>query len=152
MSKKKNPITKSDLCWIIVKLFGFLLVFFSIYSLIVRFSAWVMVDDSLSRSVEINGGWLFGVIFGYFLPLAIGIYLLTSGRILYDCLMSVPATSQPISASVSDSESEGIRPSGLTQTEQEAFDKWLEANPAMQKRDPSDQLALFRDAQEAGYS
>ena len=39
---------------------------------------------------------------------------------------------------------------GLTEREQEAFDKWLEANPAMQKRNPSDQLALFRDAQEAG--
>ena len=158
-AENNSPITKSDLCWVLIKLIGITLIYSAVYAIILGIGIWW--EAGARGRLDGYGSYSEGIPFFETLSLTtlatlvIGIYLLTSGRFVFRILMSVPSEpkvftpSQP-SQTTPKPKTEPVNSMGLTEREQQAFDKWLEANPDMQNRNPSDQLALFRDAQEAG--
>lgn len=81
--------------------------------------------------------------FSSLLPLALGVYLLTSGRAIHRSLMSVPLG---WCVQNTGSDQSGV---GLTGAELESFNTWIDAHPEIRVRAAVDQLALFRDAQRA---
>lgn len=139
-----SPLTKSDLCWVLVKLIGasFLYAGFTII-----FSA-ALSWQSIKQDFELAGSTRKAsmlvpiklAIAGSLLPLAVGAYLLKSGELLYQCLMSVPSF-QPATRKRRE-----IAPGiVLDDDEIEAFHTWLEQHPEFQNRPLVDQVALFRD-------
>ena len=146
-----SPLTKSDLCWVLVKLIGAYFVYLGLSGFFTAFISWSIVRETvemLSGSRRSSAyAPIKAIIAGSLLPLAIGAYLLNSGALLYQCLMSVPIF-QP-----SDRKRRELAPGiVLDNQEIEAFHTWLEQHPEFQNRPLVDQIALFRDAQGSGPS
>ena len=139
-----RTITKSDLCWVIIKATGLSMTFSAMAGLFGAYVGWVAVKDDLRpiRGASMNP--LKTMVFVSVVPLAVGIYLLKSGRTIHRCLMSVPAE-------VSEAGHGSIDPAtGLSESELKAFAEWLERHPEFRSRAQLDQVALFRDAQRSG--
>lgn len=139
-----SSLTKSDLCWVLVKLAGAYFVYLALSGLFTAFISWSSVRESLemlpsARRAPVHAPIKL-MIAASLLPLAIGTYLLKSGELLYQCLMSVPVF-QP-----ADRKSRELAPGiVLDDHEIDAFHTWLEQNPQFQSRPLVDQVALFRD-------
>lgn len=131
-----QPFSKSDLCWVVVKVFGAVLVLYSLGNLITAIVGWwISIDTFAAKDFPIGQVMLL-----VFAPLVFGVYFLRSGTVLYNCLMSVPL----------DWVGSGIGSMGLSEGERQSFEKWIGMNPHLKERDLIDQIALFRDAQNAG--
>lgn len=139
-----SPLTKSDLCWVLVKLIGasFLYAGFSVI-----FSAalsWQSIKQDFELANRTRKASMLApiklAVASSLLPLAVGTYLLKSGGLLYQCLMSVP--SLPPATRKRRELAPGIV---LDNDEIEAFHTWLEQHPEFQNRPLVDQVALFRD-------
>lgn len=140
-----SPLTKSDLCWVLVKLAGAYFGYLGLSGFFAAFISWSAVRESLEMLSGPRKSSVYApikaIIAGALLPLAIGAYLLKSGALLYQCLMSVPIF-QP-----SDRKCRELAPGiVLDNHEIEAFHTWLEQHPEFQNRPLVDQIALFRDA------
>jgi hypothetical protein len=139
-----HPITKSGLCWVLVKLAGVYLVYTALTTVVSALIGWVSVREALEQLPPIRRSsastpiWSIG--FSSFLPLSLGIYMLTSGNSIYRCLMSIPLGSDGCFGG------EKIHAAGLTELELVEFEAWIKDNPEVSDRDPIDQLALFRDS------
>lgn len=148
-----NPLTKNDLCWVLVKLFGAVLLYFgisSLYSMVVTWWALSDMYENLSKSGAMAAFSPLKILFwGALFPLVIGVRLLVSGSTLHGWLMRVPIGMRGRSAKMRTDEV-SLAEVRLTAIELEEFKVWLEKNPEVMKRDEVDQLALFRDAQKAG--
>ena len=141
-------MSKSDLCWALVKLLAAVLLYHGVAGLFGGWLAWSSISETI-ESLDEKGATratapIRVLLLGSLFPLLLGIYLAVSGRLAHRLLMSVPLGrdqhDQP-------SEIPGI---GLTGHELEQFKRWLETNPKMSQRARVDQVALFRDAQNAG--
>lgn len=133
---EKVPLTKSDLCWVIVKFVG---VFF-------LFQAVMTLAGSLGLAIKADDGEIFFKGFlASIVPLLIGGYLLFSGAFLHGWLMAVPLgfRAKPVGG-------DSLAEKRLSADEYESYLKWLEGNEEIARRDEFDQLALFRDAQKRG--
>lgn len=143
-------ITKSELCWVLVKLMGVVLLTWNLASLYEAIVAvWVMEEafGGIAGQVPL---WapVKVILVTMLLPIGLGIYLLASGRIVHTILMSVPLTVQFEQEKVSKEEL--IPGINLAGEELKDFKAWIEKNPGLSKRDRADQVALFRDAQKSG--
>lgn len=157
-----DRLTKEDLCWVLVKLTGFILVMYAAFAI---YGAVVMY---LSADVPLGNSPAKMVFWTILLPLVLGIRLLVSGRTLHGWLMAVPdgkgetverpprekaspeSSEEPVKEPRKSTRGLPLAQRRLTEEEYEKFQKWLAEKPDMQKRDEVDQLALFRDAQKAG--
>ena len=138
-----SPLSKSDLCWVLVRLAGVYFVYLGLSGLFTAFISWATIrelDLLTSAQLAPANASINGLIARSLLPLAIGAYLLKSGELLYRCLMFVPVF-QP-AARNSRELAPGIV---LANHEIEAFHTWLEQHPEFQNRPLVDQIALFRD-------
>lgn len=140
-----SPLTKSDLCWVLVKLVGVSFLYGGFSVLFGTALSWQSVkqDFELASSAR-KASMLVPIklaVAGSLIPLAVGAYLLKSGELLYQCLMSVP--SFPPAARNRRELAPGIV---LDDREIEAFHSWLKQHPEFQNRPLIDQIALFRDA------
>ncbi len=140
-----SPLTKSDLCWVLVKLAGAYLIYLGLSGLFSAFISWNSLKENLDLLSSSRRGSLLApiklMVAGSLLPLAVGAYLLKSGMLLYQALMSVPIP-QP-----GEGNGRELAPGiVLDDHEIEAFHSWLEKNPGFQERPLVDQIALFRDA------
>ena len=130
------PFSKSDLCWVIVRVFGAGLILYALGNLITALAGWrIAMDTVAAKGFPLKQAMLLVLA-----PLILGLYFLRSGNLLFHCLMFVPSGSPGAS----------VGASGLSGEEQQSFERWLEENPDLEKRDLTDQIALFRDAQNAG--
>jgi len=144
-------ITKSDLCWVIVRAAGLYLIyaaFSGAFTLLLTEVATSEVARHLPRDMRPEGiGFLRKFLMtGYFLmPLGVGLYLVLSGKSVHYCLMSLPegwGERKP-----------KPRPAwlGLEGAELEAFQSWLAQHPELNSRPPEDQVALFRDHRRSSH-
>ena len=133
---EKEPFTKNDLCWVIVKLIGVVFLFQAVMTL----AGSLLLAFADSESEIFFKGFVVSLV-----PLLVGIYLMASGAILHDWLMSVPIGSRkkPVGG-------DSLAQRRLDAEEYESYLKWLEGNDEVINRDEFDRLALFRDAQKRG--
>ena len=147
-----SPLTKSDLCWVLVKLIGasFLYAGFAIiFSAALNWQS-IKQDFELASAAR-KASMLVPIklaIAGSLLPLAVGTYLMKSGGLLYHCLMSVPTFQPMVTKDQSPAKKRRELAPGivLDDHEIEAFHTWLDQHPEFQNRPLVDQIALFRDA------
>ena len=139
-----RPITKSDLCWVIIKAIGLYMIYAAMAGFFGAYVGWVSVKDNLGSSRGASLKPLKTMVWVSMVPLAVGTYLLVSGRTIHRCLMSVPP-------GVGDAGRGGIDPvTGFSESELKAFAAWIERHPEFRSRALTDQVALFRDAQRSG--
>ena len=79
------------------------------------------------------------------IPLALGIYLMSSGTILHGWLMSVPSLKRKKAV-----EEMKLAEKRLSPEEFEKYESWLNSQPNLSRFNEVDLLALFRDAQKRG--
>ena len=136
-----RPITKSDLCWVIIKAIGLYMIYMAMVGLFGAYLGWVSVKDNFGSSRGASLKPLKTTVWISMVPLAVGSYLLVSGRTIHRCLMSVPP-------GVGEAGRGGIDPAtGFSESEMKAFTAWVERHPELRSRALPDQIALFRDAQ-----
>ncbi len=139
-------MSKSDLSWILVKFLGVILLYIGITGLYGAFTSWMTLKELLEGLSESGreraSAPIHALIYGSFLPLGFGTYLLVSGRLLYSILMSMPGghfDCSQVPGAIS-----GVN---LSEEELQKFENWLSSNPDIARRSRVDQVALFRDAQ-----
>ena len=144
-------ITKSDLCWVLVRTAGVYFIYSGIAAafgviiglMAVRESTKRIRDPEIRSSATTTSVGLF--LGSSVLPLAVGIYLLSSGRSVHRCLMTVPDL-------VPGTNPGGERKwMGLAGAELTAFYNWLGQNPELKSLPPEDQVARFRDSQRPSH-
>jgi len=159
----EERLTKSDLCWVLVKLAGAVLV---LYAVFVLYGAMVMY---LAMDVPLGNSPTKLVFLTILMPLGLGIHLLVSGWTLHGLLMAVPnAGGEKMEATNVGGKSEkprerpttkpkkrstrelSLAQRRLSEEEFEKYQKWVEGNPEVMRRNEVDRLALFRDAQKSG--
>ncbi len=139
-----SPLSKSDLCWVLVRLVGVSFIYAGFSVLFGAALTWQSFKQdfelaSTSRKVSMLKPIKMAVA-SSLLPLGIGAYLLKSGELLYRCLMFVPGVQ------TGDRKRRELAPGiVLANHEIEAFHTWLEQHPEFQNRPLVDQIALFRD-------
>ena len=151
---EKEPLTKSDLCWVLVKLSGAVLLYQGLAGLFAGAITWVSLHETAeSLPPKLRGQVMAPVsvlFWSVLLPLIIGIRLLMSGRTLHGWLMMVPFLSGLDSGKGKPVGGESLAEQRLTVEEYEKYRTWLDGNDEVARRDEFDQLALFRDAQKRG--
>lgn len=139
-------MSKSDLSWVLVKFLGAILLYMGVASIYGAFVGWMSVKEVIEDMPESSRGSVLvplrALCFGALLQLIFGLYLVASGKMLYDVLMSVPFGFKDFS-SIPGS----IAGVELPEEELEQFKSWLAQNSQFADRPPVDQVALFRDAQ-----
>jgi hypothetical protein len=136
-----RPITKSDLCWVIIKSAGVYMIYTALAGFFGAYVGWMSVKDIYGSSRIASLRPLKTMVWVSLVPLALGTYLVVSGRTIHRCLMSVPS-------GWGGAARDGLDPeTGFSDSEQKAFEAWLEQHPEIRSRALSDQIALFRDAQ-----
>ena len=142
-----TTLTKNDLCWVLVKLVGAFLVYSGVAAIYASIVSWWSLSEMFEGLPKRGQGAVWApvktLLFGSFLPLALGLRLLSSGTTLHGLLMRVPAGFVGKEVEITS----GVE---LRTKENEAFKRWLKNNPEMEKRAAADRMALFRDAQKAG--
>lgn len=134
----ENPLTKSQLAWLCIRLIGLFCIFRGAVTLVMA-----IFGTSILKKPFVNGSsgsftpFLFILLFGFSTVglIALGIYLVKNGQRVHGWLMFEGSIQE---ASV-DPETE------LTEKQTIEFKKWIADNPAIESRDLIDQLALFRD-------
>ena len=141
-------MSKSDLSWVLVNFLGIILLYLGIASIYSALMAWVSIQEAIEALPESRRASVAAPVralfFGALLPMAVGTYLLISGRLLHGLLMSVPYGFRDYSQVPG-----AIAGIELPEEELEEFKNWLHQNPEFSRRAPVDQVALFRDAQAA---
>jgi hypothetical protein len=84
------PITKSDLCWVIIKTAGLYMLYTAMAGFIGAYVGWVSVKENFGSSRGVSLKPLKTIVWVSLVPLAVGTYLVVSGRTIHRCLMSVP--------------------------------------------------------------
>lgn len=140
-------VTKSDLCWVLVKFAGAVLTYQGVSALYTMALTWWQLpefNDEWPKLVQMQLMTPVKIMFlSSLLPLAVGLRLLASGALLHRLLMQIPlGFSADGSRSLVETRLEG--------DELEAFRNWIKENSELRKRDEIDQLSLFRDAQKKG--
>ena len=130
------PLSKSDLCWVVVRVFGAGLVLYGLGNLITAIAGWWIAMDTMAAR---DFPWE-QVMLLVLAPLILGLYFLRSGSLFFRCLMFIPL----------ESPEPNVDASGLTSEERRSFENWIKENPDLKERGLTDQIALFRDAQNAG--
>ncbi|MBK1833554.1 hypothetical protein [Roseibacillus ishigakijimensis] len=150
----KDSLTKNQLCWVVIRSFGIVLIFQAFLTFVGLLVANLVSGNLLLSSL--SGGNLSFVLtflFSVGAPAAMGCYLLFGGRGIHDRLMFQPIEGPsphipPVHAVNPDDEVDSA--TSLTRRELRIFTEWLDAHPEFQKCSQPDQIALFRDAQNAG--
>lgn len=109
-------ITKSDLCWVLVRAAGVYLLY----------TAASILFGFLFTDLRIDP-------INFYPPLGLGLYLLFSGKAIHACLMALPDGSQRAGTD-------------LEGAELEAFQLWLQRHPEFSTRSPEERMALFQDS------
>jgi hypothetical protein len=139
-----RPITKSDLCWVIIKAVGVYFIYTALAGFFGAYVGWASVKDNSGSGRSATLKPLKTMVWISLVPLVVGTYLVISGRTIHRCLMSVPAGS-------GEAERGGDDPAtGFSEWKMKAFTAWLQQHPEFQSRAMADQVALFRDAQRSG--
>ena len=148
-----HPLTKSQLCWVIIKAFGALLVLRS-FLLIPGF----VLGGGFSSGLR---DFMIPHLLNGIVQFIIGFYLLNGGHFIHRVLMSEPLPENPIPIPEPEKRSPDFRPTPapvkpkepedpkttLTASESAAFTQWISENSHLQTRPIADQIALFRDFQ-----
>ncbi len=144
-------ITKSDLCWVLVRAAGLYLIYAAFSAAFALLLVQLATEDSAeylqysARSHGMSFMQKFGLTMSIALPLSLGLYLVLSGRSVHRCLMSLPPGMGPRLP----------RPDknwmGLNEADLEAFEAWIQQHPDLASRSPEDKVALFRDSQKSGH-
>lgn len=141
----KKPLTKSDLCWVLVKLAGVWLAYTGIASIYASAITWFAMGDLIESIPSARRAPVYApmkvLLYSSLLPLGLGIYLLKSGTMVYRWLMAIPVGAR------GHGSSDTFLGTSLAGDEVETFKTWLKENPEMAGRETIDQIALFRDAQ-----
>lgn len=154
-----NPISKDQLCWVLVRLIGVFFLYQTVVGIFALFSTFSMMGNLGS----VNPGNPFGRGSGVLVPLflvtafygAMAFYGLLGGATLHRVLMSEsPSHPDEISRRKDPRPAVPIEPvdpvTTLTEGETARFREWLSENPGLTGRLKEDQIALFRDAQKRG--
>lgn len=151
---EKEPLTKSDLCWVLVKLCGAVLVYQALAGMVAAMVTWSSLFETaegLPRKLRGSVMAPVKVLFwSVLLPLILGIRLLMSGRTLHGWLMMVPFVGGVERGEGKPVGGDSLAEQRLTAEEYEKYQRWLTENDEVSRRDEHDQLALFRDAQKRG--
>jgi hypothetical protein len=139
-----RPITKSDLCWVLIKGVGLYFIYTALAAFFGAYVGWVSVKDNFGSGRSATLKPLKAIVWVSLVPLAVGSYLVVSGRTIHRCLMSVPPGSSEAGGADADPAT------GFSESEMKAFTAWLQQHPEFQSRALTDQVALFRDAQRSG--
>jgi len=161
------PLTKAQLCWVLIRLVGVYLLVQTIVALGALVSAALALaaifgsttagsTASLWSSASQGGGTaglLLSPIISFLLQGALGLYLLFRGSTVHRLMM---ATSAPwdFGATPRRPKMKPVDPDDvvdpattLSRRETREFATWLETHPEHGARSQTDQIALFRDAQ-----
>jgi len=154
-----NPISKDQLCWVLVRLIGVFFLYQTGAGAFALFSMFSMMGNLGS----VNPGSPFGSGSGVLGPLflvtafygAMAFYGLLGGETLHRLLMSEsPSHPDETSRRKDHRPAVPIEPvdpvTTLTEGETARFREWLSENPEHTGRLKEDQIALFRDAQQRG--
>lgn len=154
-----NPISKDQLCWVLVRLIGVFFLYLTTSGAVGFFSMLSMIGDMGS----VNPGNPFGSRSGVLGPLvlvtlfyaAVAGYCLLGGATLHRLLMSESPTHPdgppPERHYRPAVPAELVDPmTTLTQSDSVKFSEWLSEHPELTGRLKEDQIALFRDAQRRG--
>lgn len=142
-------ITKSDLCWVLVRAAGIYLIYTALATTFGLIVGMMTVRDATKkiRDAELRSSpttTSMGLFLGSaVLPFSFGVYLLRSGRTIHACLMAAPDLAI---AYIPGANRLGL---GLEAAELEVFQSWLQLHPELASRSPEDKVALFRDSQKA---
>ena len=137
-------ITKSDLCWVLVRAAGVYFIYSGVAAAVGVIIGLMSVRESTKsiRNPEIRSSATYtstGLFLGSSaLPLAVGFYLLSSGRSVHRCLMAVPDLN-------GRSPGSPRKWMGMEGAELDAFHIWLRRHPEFKSLPPEDQVARFRD-------
>jgi hypothetical protein len=143
-------ISKSDLCWVLVRAAGLYLIYAAFSGAFTLLLTAVAASDAardLPHSIQHEESSLLhklGVTLSILLPLAFGLYLVLAGRSVHRCLMSSPPGMGP------PLPKRGQTWMGLGEADLEAYESWLEQHPDLAPRSPEDKVAIFRDSQKSG--
>lgn len=154
-----NPISKGQLCWVLVRLIGVFFLYQTVVGVFQFFAAFSMMGNLGS----VNPGNPFGKGSGVLGPLflvtafygAMAFYGLLGGATLHRLLMSEsPSHPDETSRKRDHRPAIPIEPvdpvTTLTESDSERFREWLSKNPELKGRLKEDQIALFRDARQSG--
>lgn len=141
-------LTKSDLCWVLIKGAGVLMLIRTLLY-VIGFGLGGGFGGPLSAPATT-------LLISSAILIAVAIYLIKGGRLVHQILMSVPP--EPSGSSIDATESKtNVRTSvakdpedpntTLTATESKDFADWIKANSQYETRSLMDQIALFRDFQ-----
>ncbi|MDF1656294.1 MAG: hypothetical protein P1U58_01710 [Verrucomicrobiales bacterium] len=153
-----HPLTKSQLCWVLLRLCGVSMLYQAVVKLIS-----IIVANSSAPSLKADSA-VVTLVFLLGITCLIGFYLLFYGRALHRIIMREPSPilesdetpyGQPVrmmrkgSWMAANRKKEEPEDPQTTLTEQETkdFAAWLNENDAIQNRPLTDQIALFRDFQ-----
>jgi hypothetical protein len=139
-----RPITKSDLCWALIKAAGLYFIYTALAAFFGAYVGWVSVKDNLGSGRSAALKPLKTMVWVSLVPLAVGTYLVVSGRTIHRCMMSVPPGGSGAEGADAD------HATGFSGSEMKAFTEWLEQHPELRARALTDQVAMFRDAQRSG--
>ena len=140
-------LTKDDLCWVLVKLCGAVLVYKGISGVYAMAVTWWQIPEVGGGVPELVKHQLLSPVkilfFSALLPLIVGFFLLASGATLHRLLMQIPI-------GFSREQGDSLAEKKLSNEELKEFRAWPKDNPDIERRNQIDKLVLFRDAQKAG--
>lgn len=136
-----TPLSKSQLCWIILRLIG---LSFSVAGIFILFVSLIgpllLYGSGIGNQLTVA----FAVLLQSFVWLLLGFYFLRRGAWVHGLLMYVHEIPQAIPVLKKAS----VDPhTGLTVEEVESFREWRDGNPAVNSLEIADQVARYRDFQ-----
>jgi hypothetical protein len=150
----ESPLTKSQLCWVVIRGVGVYLLVQAIVSLSVAILSAMAIGIASSAAGLGSGtlGLALPLLFSAFVSGLVGYYLLLRGASVHRLMMTVSAPSSgensaPTPRRPVDPDEIVDPATTLSQRESREFAAWLEAHPELRERSETDRIALFRDAQ-----
>ena len=136
----ESPLTKHQLCWIIVRVVGFLFLFYGIAILLSGLLPWLLYGSGLIQLNRISDAMFLQGLAG----LLLAFYFLRRGIWVHRLLMFeslVPEAMIVLERAPLDVET------GLTAEELELFREWRDANPSVNYLKIENQIARYRESQ-----
>ena len=136
----ERPLSKDQLCWIIVRVIGLLFLYGGMSSLVSLFAPWLLFGSDVKMSSRISDAlFLEGLVL-----LCLAFYFLRRGIWIHRLLMfeyALPEATIVLQRAPLDVET------GMTEEELELFREWRDANPSVNYLKIEKQVARYRDFQ-----
>ena len=135
----ESPLSKQQLCWIIVRVIGLLFLYGGITSLLSLGAPWLLSGSGVQMPTRISDALILRGMVSLFLAF----YFLRRGIWIHRLLMfeySLPEAMIVLPRAPLDVET------GMTEEELELFREWRDANPAVNYLKIENQVARYRDS------